>query len=113
VARGDFPFAEAAFLGGAGSMRGYPTQRFAGDAAAFGSVELRQPLGQVRLLVRGRLGVFALADAGRVWMDGDSPGGWHTDYGAGVWFETVGIPITLTYARGDLDRFYLGMGMPF
>jgi hypothetical protein len=113
VVRGDFPFTEAAFIGGGGSLRGYSFQRFAGDAAAFGSVELRQPLGQVRLLVRGRVGVFALADAGRVWMDGESEGDWHTDYGAGLWFETLGIPLTLTYARGDIDRLYVGMGMPF
>jgi len=113
VVRGDFPFAEAAFLGGPGSLRGYPYQRFAGDASAFGSAELRQPLGEVRLLVRGRLGVFALADAGRVWMDGDSPGDWHTDYGGGLWFETLGIPLTLTYARGDIDRVHAGIGMPF
>ena len=91
MARGDVPFHEAAFLGGPGSLRGYPFQRFAGDAAAFGSAELRQPLGQVKLLVRGRLGVFALADAGRVWMDGDSPGDWHTDVGGGLWFETLGL----------------------
>jgi hypothetical protein len=113
VVRGDFPFAEAAFLGGAGSIRGFPFQRFAGDAAAYGSAELRQPLGQVRLLVRGRVGVFALADAGRVWMDGESDGDWHTNYGGGAWFETLGIPITLTYAAGDVKRLYLGMGMPF
>jgi hypothetical protein len=113
VVEGDFPFAEAAFLGGPGSLRGYPFQRFAGDRAAFGSVELRQPLGQIRLLVRGRLGVFALADAGRVWLDGESAGDWHTDYGGGLWFETLGLPITLTYARGDIDRFYAGVGMPF
>jgi Omp85 superfamily domain len=108
---GDFPFQEAAYLGGGSSLRGYPFERFAGDAAAFGSAELRQPLGQVRLLVRGRVGVFALADAGRVWMDGDSPGDWHTGVGGGVWFETVGKVLTFTYARGDLTRWYLGMGL--
>jgi hypothetical protein len=113
VVRGDFPFAEAAFLGGAGSLRGFPFQRFAGDAAAFGSAELRQPLGQVKLLVRGRVGVFALGDVGRVWMDGDSPGDWHTNVGGGLWFETLGIPLTLTYARGDVTRLYAGMGMAF
>ncbi|HEX2211484.1 MAG TPA: BamA/TamA family outer membrane protein, partial [Longimicrobium sp.] len=113
LARGDFPFQEAAFLGGPGSLRGYPYQRFAGDAAAFGAAELRQPLGQVKLLVRGRLGVFALADAGRVWMDGDSPGDWHTDFGGGVWFETLGYAGTLTVAKGDVLRWYLGLGMPF
>lgn len=113
VAGGDFPFQEAAFLGGPGSLRGYPFQRFAGDATAFGSAELRQPLGQVKLLVRGRLGVFALADAGRVWMDGESPGDWHTDYGGGVWFETLGYVGTLTIARGDVTRWYVGLGLPY
>lgn len=113
VVGGDFPFPEAAFLGGTASLPGYIYQRFAGDAAAYGSAQLRQELGQVRLLVRGRLGVYALADAGRVWMDGDSPGGWHTDYGAGVWFESVGIPLSLTWARGDSNRFYLDIGVPF
>ena len=113
AALGDFPFQQAAFVGGPGSLRGYPFQRYAGDAAAFGSAELRQPLGQVKLLVRGRLGVFALADAGRVWMDGDSPGGWHTDVGGGLWFETLGYVGTFTYAYGDVGRWYLGMGLPF
>jgi hypothetical protein len=113
VAAGDFPFDEAAFLGGPGSLRGFPYQRFAGDAAAFGSAELRQPLGQIKLLVRGRLGVFALADAGRVWMDGESSGDWHTDLGGGLWFETLGYAGTLTIARGDVTRWYLGLGLPF
>jgi hypothetical protein len=113
MVRGDFPFHEAAFLGGPGSLRGYPFQRFAGNAAAFGSAELRQPLGQVKLLVRGRVGVFALADAGRVWMNDDSPGGWHTNYGGGLWFETLGYAGTLTIAQGDVTRWYLGVGLPY
>jgi hypothetical protein len=114
VVRGRFPFHEAAFIGGPGSLRGYPYQRFAGDAAAFGSAELRQPLGQVKLLVRGRLGVFALADAGRVWYDGESDGGWHTDVGGGLWFETLGYVGTFTIARGDDGiRWYAGFGLPF
>ena len=113
TALGEYPFQEAAFVGGPGSLRGYAHQRYAGDAAAYGSAELRQPLGQVKLLVRGRLGVFALADAGRVWVDGDSPGGWHTDVGGGLWFETLGYVGTLTFARGDVTRMYVGLGLPF
>src|SRR5690606_2048754 len=73
---GDFPVHEAAFLGGRNSLRGFETDRFAGDAALFGSSELHLPLGTVELLVRGDLGVFGLADAGRVWFDGESDGGW-------------------------------------
>ncbi|HEX6368796.1 MAG TPA: BamA/TamA family outer membrane protein [Longimicrobium sp.] len=113
VVPGDFPFQEAAFIGGPGSLRGYPYQRFAGEAAAFGSAELRQPLGQVRLLVRGRLGLFALADAGRVWVGGDSPGDWHTNVGGGLWFETLGYAGTFTIAQGDVTRWYVGLGLPF
>jgi hemolysin activation/secretion protein len=113
VTQGDVPFHEAAFLGGGGSLRGYPFQRFAGDAAAFGSAELRQPLGQVKLLVRGRLGVFALADAGRVWIGGNSPGSWRTDVGGGVWFETLGNVGTFTIAQGDVTRWYVGLGLPY
>jgi hypothetical protein len=113
MVRGDFPFQEAAFIGGPESLRGYPWQRFAGDAAAFGSAELRQPLGTVKLLIRGRLGVLALADAGRVWVDGNSPGGWHTNLGGGAWFESMGMVASLTYAQGDAGRFYLGFGMTY
>ena len=113
VVRGDFPFQEAAFIGGPSTLRGFPFQRFAGDAAAYGSAELRQPLGQIKLLVRGRPGVFALADAGRVWVDGDSPGEWHTNVGGGAWFETLGYVLTVTYARGDLSRLYAGIGLPY
>jgi hemolysin activation/secretion protein len=65
-------------VGGSRSLRGYVSQRFAGDAALFGSAELRQPIGQVRLIARGRLGVIGFADAGRVYVDGDSPDGWHS-----------------------------------
>jgi hypothetical protein len=33
--------------------------------------------------------VLGFADAGRVYVDGDSPGGWHTAAGGGFW---VGSP---------------------
>ncbi|HYW08964.1 MAG TPA: BamA/TamA family outer membrane protein, partial [Longimicrobium sp.] len=86
---GDFPFQEAAYLGGSTTVRGYPTQRFAGDGVVFGSAELRQPVGEVKLGVRGRLGVLALADAGRVYFDGESGSDWHTAFGGGAYFETI------------------------
>ena len=112
-ALGDFPFQEAAYLGGFSTVRGYDTQRFAGDAAVFGSAEVRQPVGQVRLIARGRLGVLALADAGRVYVDGDSDGGWHTALGAGAFFETTGRVFGVTYAQGETGLLYLHLGLPF
>lgn len=113
VNAGRVPFQEAAFLGGYGSLRGYPFQRFAGDAAVFGTAELRQPLGQVRVLVRGRLGVFGFGEAGRVYVDDASPGDWNPSWGGGLWFESLGRVATLTWARGDGTQVYAGLGLPF
>jgi outer membrane translocation and assembly module TamA len=110
---GEYPVFESAFLGGRTSLRGHRYQRFAGDASAFGSVELRVPIDTVRLLLNGELGVFGLADAGRVWLEGDSPGGWHTAAGGGIWFATMGSAVSLTWARGEQNRFYLWLGLPY
>lgn len=110
---GDAPPFEAAFLGGRTSLRGFRYQRFAGDAAAFGGAELRIPIDTVRIGLNGELGVFGLADAGRVWVDGDSPGGWHSAFGGGAWFSTMGRAVSLTYAHGERGRWYLWAGLPF
>jgi len=113
---GDFPFQYAATLGGTHSLRGYPSQRYAGDAAAYGSAELRQVVTRANLLVaRGNLGVFGLADAGRVWYQGTSPGGWHTAYGGGLFFALIDnrYAVSAAYAQGETGRIHLQLGMPF
>lgn len=110
---GDFPVHEAAFLGGRGSLRGFRYRRFAGDAAAHGAAELRVRLAEVTLLTRGRLGVSGITDTGRVWTDGESDGPWHVGYGMGVWFESLGAVMRVTWARGEEDRIYAGLGMSF
>lgn len=112
---GGFPIQEAAALGGSHSLRGYRSERFLGDAAVWGNAELRVPVTRVNLLVRGDLGVLGLLDAGRVRVDGDSDGGWHTATGGGVWFaflerRAVG---SVTYAAGEEGRLYFKLGMPF
>ncbi len=84
---GRFPFHESAFIGGPTSLRGWRRQRFAGDAALYGNVDLRLFLSKFYLILPGDVGVFGLADAGRVYLDGASPGGWHTGVGGGVWFS--------------------------
>jgi hypothetical protein len=113
-ATGDFPFQESAFVGGPMNLRGYPYQRYRGDAALFGSAEVRARLAYVNLgLARFHVGVFGLADAGRVYVDGDSPGGWHTATGGGLTLRTLGRTFTGAYARGERGMFYATVGMPF
>ncbi|HET6764272.1 MAG TPA: hypothetical protein VFH27_11390, partial [Longimicrobiaceae bacterium] len=112
---GDFPFQDAASIGGWNTLRGYRTDRFTGDAAAWGSGELRVPVMRANLGVRGDLGVLGLTDAGRVWMDGASPGGWHTAYGGGVWFSFLDRTRTasLVWAHGERGALYAHLAIPF
>ncbi|HEU4560475.1 MAG TPA: hypothetical protein VFS20_21675 [Longimicrobium sp.] len=112
---GSFPFQYAAFLGGRGTLRGYASERFAGDAAAYGSAELRQVITRAKLLVRGDLGAFGLADAGRVWYEGESAGDWHTAFGGGLFFTFMDgrQAVSASYAHGEKGRFYFLLGMPF
>lgn len=110
---GRFPVHEAAFLGGSPSIRGYAYRQFAGDAALYGNSEVRVPLTEANLIVRGTLGVSALLDAGRVYYRGTSEGGWHTAAGGSLWFATPGPVVNVSYARGELGQLYVGLGMPF
>ena len=111
MASGLFPAQYAATVGGWSSLRGYSYRRFSGDAAVDGSTELRVPLGTVNFLMRWNTGIFGLADVGRVWMDGESDGSWHTGVGGGVWFEALGRAVSIGYARGDGHRLYLKTGL--
>lgn len=76
-----------------------------------GGAELRVPVGTVNFLLRSQLGVFALADAGRVWFDGASDGGWHTGVGGGFWLAALGRSISVAYANGEGGRLYLSSGL--
>jgi hypothetical protein len=111
--RGVFPVHEAAMLGGRATLRGHEWNRYAGDAVAYGSTELRLPFARVELLARGDLSAIVLADAGRVWVDRQSPGGWHTAAGGGLSFETLGKVFSLVYAQGEVRRVYAYLGNPF
>jgi hypothetical protein len=96
------------------NLRGYPYQRFRGDMSLYGSAELRARLVYLNLgVARVHLGAFGLADAGRVYVDGDSPGGWHTGYGGGLSLQTLGRVGTIAYARGERGAVYVTLGMPF
>jgi hemolysin activation/secretion protein len=113
---GTFPFHDAAFLGGASTLRGWGEQRFAGHAAAFGNAELRIFLAKFFLLVPGDLGLFGLADAGRVFASDDRSSEWHTGFGGGVWIAPLTRSNTLSVgvARGaERTGVYVRSGFLF
>ena len=96
---GNYPFFESAFIGGAAQrspldltgastgslLRGYDLNRFAGDASLVGNAELQVALGKLNAVLPFRYGLVGLADAGRVFVAGESSSQWHTGYGGGVW----------------------------
>jgi len=95
---GDYPFFEAAFIGGSSTVRGFRPQRFAGDAAVYGNAELRLSLAQVTIILPADLGVFGLADAGRVYLAGETSDKWHTAAGGGIWLAFLNRDATFTIA---------------
>jgi hypothetical protein len=95
---GPYPFHEAAFVGGANTVRGYAQDRFAGDAALVASAELRASVTHFYALMPIEFGVFGLADAGRVFLSGETSRVWHGAAGGGLWFAFLNRVNTLTLA---------------
>lgn len=95
---GEFPYFEAAFIGGGGSVRSLEAQRYAGDASLAATTELRVPLASFSFILPLDVGVFGLAEAGRVYLDGESPGGWHGAFGGGFWIGVVDPTSALSFS---------------
>lgn len=113
---GDYPYHEAAFLGGSDSLRGLRAQRYAGDAMLFGQAELFLPLATLALPAPGQLGVFGVADVGRVFLEGEDSSRWHRGFGGGIYFtsprrnNTVGLALARSEGR---TGFYFRLGTAF
>lgn len=96
----------AATLGGKEAMRGFRRDRFSGNTAAYGNFEVRSDLFSSRNKVLPfRLGLIALADVGRVWVDDavNSPL-WHHAFGGGLFISPLNMVVLQgTYAVSDDD----------
>jgi hypothetical protein len=112
---GDYPYFEAAFLGGRQSIRTLRREQLAGDAMMYGTAELRVPIASFPFIVPMNVGVFGFADAGRVYFDGESPGGWHTGTGGGFWLGVLkpSTSISVTFTDNRDRRVLYGIGFVF
>jgi hypothetical protein len=113
---GLYPVSEAAFIGGPDTVRGLNIQRYAGDAAAWGNAELRLRLMEMNLLVPEEMGVFGLADGGRVWLKGEDSNKWHTGFGGGLWISFLKRENTVSVAAAHSEGFtrvYFSAGFAF
>jgi hypothetical protein len=113
---GAFPYFEAAFIGDRSTVRLGRENRYAGDASAYGSAELRLALARFELVLPTQLGIFGLADAGRVFLDGESSNTWHTAFGGGVSLSYLERAHTLSVAVASGDErtaVYVQAGFAF
>jgi hypothetical protein len=112
---GPFPYFDAAFLGGSESFRTEEKQRYAGDASLYGSTELRIPIAKFPFILPLDVGALGFADAGRVYLNGASPGGWHSAAGGGFWvgFLNPAINFNVLFTNRSDRRVTTNIGFAF
>lgn len=119
---GRYPFHESAFIGGGGffggsqTVRGLFQNRYAGDASLFGNAEIRTRLGRMNIVIPAEVGLMALADVGRVFLEGEESKKWHPGYGGGVWLAFLNrqnvISLALAESEGRVG-LYIRAGFAF
>jgi hypothetical protein len=111
---GRYPFHESAFIGGGGffggsqTVRGLPQNRYAGDSALYGNLEVRTRLGRMTLVLPADIGVFGLADVGRVFLEGEDSDEWHPGFGGGLWLAYLNRNNTVSIAVAESEGSVLG-----
>jgi len=112
-----YPFFESAFLGGAKTLRGYSSERFAGDGSLMGSAEMRLKLFSYNFLLPQTIGIFGFGETGRVFLKNEETKQWHASYGGGLFMHLINRDITfkLTYAASEENDFlfYFSTGFGF
>ena len=109
---GTYPFQDAAYVGGQRTVRGYDKQRFQGDAAIWLGTEARTSLFKLK---GSMIGTVLFADAGRVFLRGESSSTWHRGFGGGLWGGIPGLFVANFVAgRSPEDIvFYVYTGVGF
>jgi hypothetical protein len=112
---GPFPYFDAAFLGGSETYRTEEKQRYAGDASLYGTGELRIPIAKFPFILPLDVGALGFADAGKVFVNGDSPGGWHKAVGAGFWvgYLNPGTNLSVLFTNEPGHHLITNLGFAF
>jgi hypothetical protein len=91
-------------IGGSETLRGYQRNRFYGNSTAFSQNDLRFITNFRSRVFNGKIGVFGLFDAARVWLDGESSNTWHTAVGGGIILSPFNrVSISAAYAKSGED----------
>ncbi|MDX1529908.1 MAG: BamA/TamA family outer membrane protein [Rhodothermales bacterium] len=111
---GDFPFYDAATLGGSENLRGYLSHRFTGRSAFYQNAELRLKLLTLNTYAApGELGLLGFVDNGRVWFDDEDSSTWHQGYGGGLWFSVFDALLLSGTVGASEEGAYVTVGLGF
>jgi hypothetical protein len=118
---GEAPYQDLAHIGAQTgfdpfTVRGYLPARFAGQASAFGTVQLEVTLARPKLILPAEVGLVGLNDIGRVFASGDPVSVWHNGTGGGIWTawldrKVAGSAVLVHGSEGT--RIYVGFGTGF
>jgi len=102
---GDYEFFHANFLGGKTNLRGFRSNRFAGDQVVYQNTEIRFKLMNIRSYIfNGQTGLLLFNDIGRVWVGGENSKRWHDGYGIGLWltpFDFTALTVAYNHSYDD------------
>ena len=88
-------------------LRGFRTDRFAGDARFYQNTDLRLKLFRAGGMLPFSLGVFGSFDYGRVWIRDDLNDAdlWHVGLGGGIFIVPLGLTaFRIGYMSGEEDN---------
>ena len=102
----DYEFFQAHTIGGLDYLRGFRRDRFAGKTSVYQNTEIRFSISDANVYIaKGKWGVLAFSDHGRVWMPGEDSDAWHHGYGGGLWFLPFNkMSLTATYGVSKEDK---------
>ena len=100
---GDYEFFHANFIGGKTNLRGFKSNRFAGDNSVYQNTEIRVKLRNINsYLLNGQFGIFAFNDVARVWVSDENSKLWHHGFGGGIWLTPYDFAaLTCTYGHSN------------
>ncbi|MFZ1519950.1 MAG: BamA/TamA family outer membrane protein [Ignavibacteriaceae bacterium] len=106
---GRYPFFFGASLGGSKGLKGFPTNRFVGDASLLFQSEWRIYIGKPRIIIPGKFGIKLFAETGRVFLEDEKSDRWHNSFGGGLYFDILERFLTTNVdiaASKEWTRFY-------
>ncbi len=88
---GDYEFFHANFLSNQSRLRGFKSNRFAGDGIVYHATDLRIKLIQGKGGLNSGYGLFGSFDYGRAFLEGENIDDWHTSFGGGLYLTPLNI----------------------